>query len=159
MPRTASTFSFSSMRGINRVWGKPANMPGCFTPVGTGACWIDQKFGLSTALEEFVRVSRARYATRVNEIIAALAGREAETVGLATIGREIPDSEIVVVEPRTISKSAAKKEIAAFLNSNPDKDAVEVADALNLDPRFVIAVCDELIKAGKVEFVNARNLD
>ena len=56
-------------------------------------------------------------------------------------------------------KSAAKKEIAAFLNSNPDKDAVEVAEALNLDPRFVIGVCDELIKAGKVEFVNARNLD
>jgi hypothetical protein len=159
MPRTASTFSFSSMHGCNRVWGKPANMPGCFPPVGTGACWIDQKFGLSTALEEFARVVRARLAARINELTAASAGHEAETVDLGTIGREIPDSEIVVSEPRIISKSAAKKEIAAFLNSDPDKDAVEVADALNLDPRFVIEVCDELIKAGKVEFVNARNLD
>lgn len=132
------------------VFGKPTLRPAPLPRLGTGAAWVDLGFGMSQSVEELVRLLRER---RCSECAAArLRALAAESGTHDHLIPPVADSEIEDVPVRRVARGLARKKILAYIKANPDSDALDIAVALRLDPPVVFAICDELVKEGRVKF-------
>ena len=143
----------NALRRAQGVWGIADPGVRCdFVPVGTGACWIDQGFGMSAVVYDVTRLVRERVTSRLNEYLVHEEGRRAaEHEPLENLLPQAPNDNIREYKSRAISKAKARTKILAYLRKKPGADGFEVAVALKLDPTFALDVCDQLFREGKIE--------
>jgi hypothetical protein len=136
-------------RGRQGSGGSPSEWPsatgGNYATLPTGTIaqttgyYVIDKVGLSQLLQENARV---------REQISDLAGKLSELIDLIR-NNSLPGTGGVMVL-RKVSRQQAKKEILQLFRKQQSLYYSDVADQLRLDLEFVVDICAELEREGKI---------